>query len=258
MQSGRIGLTFVALLFLGLAGCTGAGQDAKEHRTPAEVFAEVQTERSAGHYGPALKLARSLVADHEGTPEARQAAELIPTLEVELETALQAEREAEEKFQAEAAAAKEAKRLADKWTYLSKDDPMTSKTAKYAVIESENTVNFGFPYEGPQRGKLTIRDHPSYGHDVIFSIREGQLLCHSYEECVIRVRFDEQPAERWSAVGPSDNSATSIFLQNESAFVRRLRSAEVVRLQVKVFQEGEPVFEFQVGGFDYERYKAGK
>jgi TonB family protein len=55
-------------------------------------------------------------------------------------------------------------------------------------------------------------------------------------------------------VGPGDNSTTSIFLRNEARFIQKLRAAKVVRLQLPVYQEGEPIFEFQVGGLDYARY----
>lgn len=59
------------------------------------------------------------------------------------------------------------------------------------------------------------------------------------------------------AVGPADNSSTSIFLRNQAGFVQKLRGAKVVRLQVHVYQEGAPIFEFQIGGLDYTRHKEG-
>lgn len=159
---------------------------------------------------------------------------------------------------AEAAASAEARMLTAKWTYRASDDPMSSRKARYANINSENTVSFDFPYQGLQRGTLMLRDHPTYGHDVIFSIERGQILCQSYSDCTIRIRFDDGASIRWDAVGPSDNSSTSIFLRNESGFVKRLRAAKVVRLKVPVYQEGEPIFEFHVGGYDAQRYKSGK
>jgi hypothetical protein len=134
---------------------------------------------------------------------------------------------------------------------------MTSKETRTARIVSENTVNFDFPYEGAQQGTLTLRTHPTYGRDVMLSIQEGQFLCRSYEDCTIRVRFDEAQPERWRAIGPSDNSTTVLFLRNESRFVQKLRSAKIVRIQVPVYQEGEPMFEFEVGGYDHERYTKG-
>jgi hypothetical protein len=69
------------------------------------------------------------------------------------------------------------------------------------------------------------------------------------------VRFDERPPVRWSASGSADNDTTVIFLNNEAAFLQRLRGAKVLRIGVPVYQEGEPIFEFQVGGFNNSRYR---
>jgi len=222
-------------------------------RTAAEMSSDFKAALESDNHTEALWFARELKSKYSGTPEAERAIELIP----EIEAAIKAEAEAARIRAAEAAAAAEVQRLADKWTYRSSQDAMTSKTAKFASIESENTVNFGFPYKGAQRGTLTIRDHPTYGHDVILTIERGQILCYSYKECKIRVRFDEEPPLPWTAVGPKDNSRTAIFLRNESLFVQKLRTAKVVRLQVPVYKEGAPIFEFQVVGFDHARYLAG-
>ncbi|WP_404358508.1 hypothetical protein [Methylotuvimicrobium sp. KM1] len=162
------------------------------------------------------------------------------------------------KHAAVAVAAAEAQRLAAKWSYQVSDDPMSSRKAKYASIISENAVSFDFPYQGLQRGKLMLRDHPTYGNNVIFSIERGQILCESYSDCTIRIRFDNGSSTRWGAVGPSDHSNTSIFLRNESGFVKKMRAAKIVRLQVPIYQEGEPIFEFHVGGYDAQKYKNGK
>jgi len=224
-----------------------------ESRTPAAILADLEKEKAAGRPDAALKLAQDLMNAHGGTPEADKAAKQIPGLK----TAIKAAEEKERIQTAKAAAAAEAQRLADKWTYRISEDAMTSRKSRYGVIESEDTVDFGFPYQGPQHGTLTIRDHPTYGHDVIFSIERGQILCQSYDDCLIRVRFDNGSPEKWNAVGPSDNSSTSIFIRNQARFVQKLRAAKVVRLQVPVYQEGEPLFEFQVGGFDNTRYMGG-
>lgn len=225
-----------------------------ESRTPADILADLEKEKAGGHPDAALKLAQDLMNAHGGTPEAEKAAKQIP----ELEAAIKAAEERGRVQAAKAAAVAEAQRLADKWSYRVNEDPMTSRKSRYAVIESENTVDFDFPYQGPQHGTLTLRDHPTYGRDVIFSIERGQILCQSYDACQIRVRFDNSNPERWNAVGPSDNSSTSIFIQNQARFVQKLRAAKMVRLQVPVYQQGEPLFEFQVGGFDNARYQGGR
>jgi hypothetical protein len=131
---------------------------------------------------------------------------------------------------------------------------MTSRKISIAAIDSENSVNFDFPYRGEQNATLILREHPSYGFGVLVSIQRGQFLCHSYENCTIRVRFDEAEPEAWSAVGPSDNSTTTVLLHSEARFLPRLRKAKTVRIQIPVYQEGSPTFEFDVDGFDHDRF----
>ncbi|HET6765008.1 MAG TPA: hypothetical protein VFH27_15090 [Longimicrobiaceae bacterium] len=141
-----------------------------------------------------------------------------------------------------------------KWAYRDDTDPMTSRVEHTATLESENTVSFDFPYNGPQHGTLLLRSHPSYGHDVMLRIERGQFLCHSYDGCSVRVRFDEAAAENWSATPPADNSTEVIFIRGYDRFLRKLRRAETVRISANIYHEGAPVFEFDVRGFDRAAY----
>lgn len=249
--------TLALLVLVSATGCSESPSQelAQEALRPSAstIFADLKREHAAGQPQAALQHARSLTTEHAGTIEADSASKLIPTLEA----AVEAEAKAERARVAKAAKEAESRRLADNWTYRSNVDPMTSKASRSAMIRSENTVDFDFPYSGPQHGTLHIRNHPSHGRDVILSIERGQFLCQSYDDCQIRVRFDEGSPERWNAVGASDNSSTVIFLRNEGRFLQRMRSAKTVRIQAPIYQEGQPIFEFHVGGFDHGRYTSG-
>lgn len=144
------------------------------------------------------------------------------------------------------------------WIYRQSEDPMAEGKTYGASVRSKNTVNFDFPYSGSQRGTLTLRTHPRHGEDVIFSIEQGQILCRSYEDCTILVRFDNGKAQSFSAVGAADNSTETIFIRNYSRFLAGMQKASTVRIAVEVYQEGAPVFEFDVSGFDAEKYKPPK
>jgi hypothetical protein len=247
----------LAALVVVLAGCSQPEPPKSEPAPPppptaGELLLQVQSRRDANASTEALRLAEDLISRYPDSEEARQAGALLP----ELTESIRVAEEAERQRKAEAAARAEAQRLARKWSYRASEDPMTSRVTRQASIESENTVDFDFPYAGPQHGTLILRDHPSYGKDVIFKIERGQILCHSYSSCDVRVRFDERSPERWKASEAADNDSTVIFLQNYSSFVQRLQSAEVVRVQVPVYQEGNRIFEFEVSGFDVERYRA--
>ena len=141
------------------------------------------------------------------------------------------------------------------WQYSQVEDKLTLKKTYYAEVESENEVTFGFPYRGPQRARLILRTHPQFGKDVILQIERGQILCRSYDGCNVKVRFGTSTPVNFSAAGPSDNSTEVIFIRNYNSFVSKMMKADVVAIQIEVYQEGAPVFEFKVKGFDPKKYR---
>lgn len=144
---------------------------------------------------------------------------------------------------------------AETWHYTHRDDPMSTGKTHHAILSSSNTVNFDFPYQGVQHGTLTLRTHPKHGKDVIFNIDKGQILCPSYSSCKVRVRFDEANATLYNASGAADNSTETIFIRNYSQFVGKMMKAKRVRISMNIYQEGAPVFDFDVSGFNVKKYK---
>lgn len=132
---------------------------------------------------------------------------------------------------------------------------MSSETSYFATVVSTNEVEFGFPYGGSQNAYLTLRTHPRHGKDVIFRIERGQILCPSYEGCTVLVRFDEEPATKYSATGAADNSTETLFLQNYGRFAEKVLNSKRVRISAEIYQQGSPVFEFDVSGFDVKQYR---
>jgi hypothetical protein len=141
------------------------------------------------------------------------------------------------------------------WLYSQDADAMSKGTTYLAAVSSSNTVNFDFPYSGEQHATLNLRVDPRYGKDVIFRIGRGQILCHSYEDCTVLVRFDDGKAVNYTAVGAADNSTETIFIRNYGRFVENMLKAKRVRISTNIYQEGAPVFEFDVSDFDQNKYK---
>lgn len=141
------------------------------------------------------------------------------------------------------------------WTYHRSSDDMGKGFVYTAFTSSTNTVEFDFPYSGAQHATLSLRTHPRWGKNLIFRIEKGQLLCNSYDGCTVLVRFDDGEAERFSAVGPEDNSSEVLFIQNYGRFAEKMLKAKRVRIAVSVYQEGNPTFEFDVSDFDTSKYR---
>lgn len=144
------------------------------------------------------------------------------------------------------------------WSYHQSEDSMGKGGIYQAQVLSSNTVEFEFPYAGKQHARLSLRTHPRYGKDLIFSIQKGQILCRSYEDCIVLIRFDDEEAVKYNAGGADDNSTETIFIRNYGKFVDKMLKARRVRIAANIYQEGAPVFEFDVADFDQSKYKPKK
>lgn len=144
------------------------------------------------------------------------------------------------------------------WIYSSEPDPMSKGIVYLAMIKSSNVFEFSSPYDGPQKATLIIRRHPRWGNNVILQIERGQLLVRSYEDMSARVRFDDGNPQGFAALGAEDNSTENAFLSPYSRFVDKLSKANRVRISLPIYQEGSPVFEFSVKGFDPSKLKPAK
>ena len=129
------------------------------------------------------------------------------------------------------------------WGYSTEADEMTSKNTYTAVVTSNNLQEFDFPYNGGVSGHLTLRKHPRYGKDVIFSVDKGQILCHSYGDCSITVRFDKKPPITLAGNPPEDNSSTHVFLPYQRLF-KLIKSSKIMLIEANFYQEGNRSFEF--------------
>jgi hypothetical protein len=145
--------------------------------------------------------------------------------------------------------------VGSQWTYSHDADEMSGKTSHVATVISQNTVDFDFPYNGPQHGRLTIRRHPRWGSDVIVGIEKGQLLCTSYEGCTVLVRFDDGEPLTFSANPPGDHSTEAIFIENYDRFMTKMQASKRIRISPKVYREGNVVFTFDVSGFDSKKFR---
>lgn len=129
------------------------------------------------------------------------------------------------------------------WQYSREEDSMTGKVRSWASVESVNSLDLGFPYQGMNMGRLTVRQHPRYGLDVIFEIQKGQLIC-GIDRCSVLVRFDSAPPVSFEAVPPADHSSRALFLQPARKFVALAKKAHDIRVQATLYDNGNQVLQF--------------
>ncbi|GAB3737345.1 hypothetical protein GCM10028794_19110 [Silanimonas algicola] len=164
--------------------------------------------------------------------------------------AAQAAEQALAKAEAEQKAREEA--LAT-WAYSTGGDAMSGGTFRTAVLRSRNTFRLGFPYEGEQRGALTVRKHPRYGQDVILQIERGQMLCR-IGGCNYSVKFDDGAIQQFTMNEPESHDSTVLFFANQARFLSQMKRAKLVRIEVPLFQHAPLTLEFDVSSFDEARW----
>lgn len=130
------------------------------------------------------------------------------------------------------------------WQYTTSTDPMTSKAMSLAVLESNNSLELSFPYNGSNYGRIAVRQHPQDGLAVIISVGKGQILCSAFSTCDVLIRFDDKPAARYPATPSSDGNPRFVFLKYSSGFIKEARNAKSTLVQLDMFQQGSQVLRF--------------
>lgn len=139
------------------------------------------------------------------------------------------------------------------WQYSDSTDKMTGKPIKQASIDSNSFVVLNPPYSNKTTATLILRSHPRHGRDAIINLSSGQSLCKSYEDCILLIRFDNDPATEYSGIGPSDYSTDTIFIRNYSRFTSRLRTAKKVLIQIPMYEAGGAAWEFSTTNLNWDQ-----
>lgn len=131
------------------------------------------------------------------------------------------------------------------WIERTSQDDMTDATNVWMSLLSDNQHEFKFPYNGGSKLQIDVRHRKQDGTQVILTLSNGQLQTTSYYggNNVI-VRFDEDAPMTFSTSEPADYSSSYLFLNNPRKFVNRAKTAKKIKIQVPVFDEGQPIFEF--------------
>jgi len=145
-----------------------------------------------------------------------------------------------------------------KWTYSDVNDPMGRGVTKLAEVESNNTVDFGFPYNGAQHATLVLQKGPSayrkgaVEKQIVLKLERGQLLFHYIQYGAVQnlaVRFDSGKVQT-SFIGLqlADGGTNRMGIIPYDEFTAQIRKANKVAIEATFFQEGTRVFEFDIQG----------
>lgn len=150
----------------------------------------------------------------------------------------------------ELASAGEAQAVASPaWTYETVPYEMGGYGST-ACVRAMNRVQLSWPYES-QSAELCLRRHPRRGLDSYVRLpRGGQFMCHPFDGCVIRVRFDDGAVQSFSALSADDGSRDVIFVSNTSRLIAALERSDEIRIETEFYQAGSQVMIFPVAGYE--------
>lgn len=135
------------------------------------------------------------------------------------------------------------------WRYHESKDTMRDEKSTFARLTSENTVNFGFPYNGGSQLEIILRKNNGRLDAVMFSISIGQFTC-PVSGCKGAVRFDKNQkkgkVESLSLAEPANYAPDLLFASNENWFVGKIRVADDIIVELPFYQYGNVQFEFNV------------
>lgn len=135
------------------------------------------------------------------------------------------------------------------WSYDTERDQVRGRNVYYASVDSQNQVEFDFPYAGGSTLTMTVRKHPQYGDDVIFHISKGQFVC-GVEGCSGTINYGSGP-QRLSLTEPGDYDSQSLFASSGAAVIGHLKAADKVVVELPFYQEGNQQFTFNTKGLKW-------
>lgn len=142
-----------------------------------------------------------------------------------------------------------------KWRYEQDKDDLRNATTYMAVLASNNTIDFGFPYNGSSMD-LTLRKDPKYGNDVIFAVN-GQFNGCIIESCKITVKFDDGKLESYRMVGSDGGDNSMLFIENNKAmktFVDKLKKSKKLIVEGNFYNYGKGQFTFDTQGLEWKHF----
>jgi hypothetical protein len=137
-----------------------------------------------------------------------------------------------------------------KWDYENDTDQMRGTSTKTASVTSDNTVNLDFPY-GDVHGQLWVRKRGTGPLDAAFEVEKGQILCNSFSESVVSIKFDDGPIQKFRCTDASDGSDNVAFLLPAARFLSEVRKSKRAIVEAEFYQQGRQQFTFDTAGLKW-------
>jgi len=154
--------------------------------------------------------------------------------------------------------------LAADWETSFSNDEMRGTAQKFVQTESDNAVDFDFPYNGGSKMGLMLRSNKTQLKDgqkaedlplseAILTISKGQFICSSYSDCHVSVKFDDGKIQKFTMSPASGGRSDVIFFDNSKPFIKSIKSHKKLILEADFYNSGPRQFKFDLAGADKEK-----
>ena len=128
------------------------------------------------------------------------------------------------------------------WSYGQNTDQMTGKITRWACLDSEDQLQFGFPYNGGSTGTICLRKGRRL--DAYFKIDKGQVLC-GVEGCEARMKVDGGEPFTVSGSESADGDPRFIFFDSYPRILGIAKKAKQIKIEILYYQERRQVLTFE-------------
>ena len=134
------------------------------------------------------------------------------------------------------------------WKISSSKDEMRGSTDTFASIESDNEVEFEFPYHGGSTLSIVVRESQKFGTDVYLLISDGQFIGNAFDGSnYVTIKFEDGPLQKYYFDDAADGSTNVIFLRKEKELIAKFKTAKKIMIEAPFFDSGSKQFTFTVG-----------
>ena len=134
------------------------------------------------------------------------------------------------------------------WKVLTSKDEMRGSVDSIAYIESDNEVEFEFPYNGGATLRIAVRKSQRFGTNVYLSISDGQFIGNAFDGSnYVTIKFEDGPLQKYYFDDAADGSTDVIFLRKEKELIAKFKTAKKIMIEAPFFDSGSKQFTFTVG-----------
>lgn len=134
------------------------------------------------------------------------------------------------------------------WKISTSKDEMRGSTDTFASIESDNEVEFEFPYHGGSTLSIVVRESQKFGTDVYLLISDGQFIGNAFDGSnYVTIKFEDGPLQKYYFDDAADGSTNVIFLRKEKELIAKFKTAKKIMIEAPFFDSGSKQFTFTVG-----------